>query len=67
MTLQHKWHHLTSKEMTVNIEPDSLINLTTIDYQPWQIGRYEVVASIRDRDNNLLGQNVFDFDVDRHK
>ena len=62
-TMQHKWHHLTTKEILVNIEPDSLINLTTIEYQPWQIGKYEIVTTIRDRDNNLLGQNVFEFNI----
>ena len=62
-TLQRKWQHLKEGEIAVDLPPDSLTELTTIDLTPWQVGDYELVAIIRDRDGKFLGQNVFNFKV----
>ncbi|MEM9510015.1 MAG: hypothetical protein AAGA16_20415, partial [Cyanobacteria bacterium P01_E01_bin.35] len=62
-TLQRKWQHLKEGEIAVALQPDSLTKLTTIDFTPWQVGNYELVAVIRDRDGKFLGQNTFDFSV----
>jgi len=62
-TLQRKWKPLKSQEFNVNIEPDSLIKLDSINSQPWQVGKYEAVAKIHDRNGKFLGQNVFEFNV----
>ena len=62
-TLQHKWQPFKTQESTIDLKPDSLTELTTINYQPWQVGKYELVAKVCDRDGNFLGQNVFEFTV----
>ncbi|MEM7761396.1 MAG: glycoside hydrolase family 2 TIM barrel-domain containing protein [Cyanobacteria bacterium P01_A01_bin.40] len=62
-TLQRKWQHLKEGEIAVALQPDSLTKLTTIDFTPWQVGNYELVAVIRDRDGKFLGQNTFDFSI----
>jgi len=62
-TLQRKWKTLKSQARIVNIQPDSLIQLEPINYQPWQVGKYELVAKICDRNGGFLGQNVFHFTV----
>ena len=61
--LQRKWKPLKSQEMTINIEPDSLTKLNPINFQAWQIGKYELVAKICDRHGKFLGQNIFEFSV----
>jgi len=62
-TLQRKWKTLKSQELSVNIQPDSLTKLEPINSQPWQVGKYELVAKICDRNGGFLGQNVFHFTV----
>ena len=62
-TLQRKWKPLKSEELTVNIQPDSLTKLESINSQPWQVGKYELVTEVCDRNGNFLGQNIFDFKV----
>ena len=62
-TLQRKWQHLKEGEIAIDLQPDSLTQSTTINFTPWQLGDYELVAVIRDRDGNFLGQNVFEFTV----
>ena len=62
-TLQHQWQKVQTVQVTTDIEPDSLQDLMTISYQPKQVGDYELVVRILDRDGNLLGQNAFEFTV----
>ena len=62
-TLQHQWQKVQTVQVTTDIEPDSLQDLMTISYQPRQVGDYELVVRILDRDGNFLGQNVFEFTV----
>ena len=62
-TLQHKWQPFKTQASTIDLKPDSLTELTTIDFQPWQVGKYELVVKVGDRDGNFLGQNVFEFTV----
>ena len=62
-TLQRKWQHLKEGEIAIDLQPDSLTELPTIDLTSWQLGDYELVAIIRDRNRSFLGQNTFDFTI----
>ncbi|MEL6501586.1 MAG: hypothetical protein AAFQ23_09305 [Cyanobacteria bacterium J06623_1] len=40
-----------------------MTKLDKINFQPWQVGDYELVAIICDRTSKFLGQNTFEIDV----
>ena len=63
-TLNNHWQFQINGKISKEIKPDSLTNITEIAYQPMQPGKYELVATVRDRNNSLLGQNSFNFTVE---
>ena len=62
-TISQNWEILQGKEISLEIQPDSLQTLPNISYQPSQKGNYQLVVKVLDSQGNVLGQNVLDFKV----
>lgn len=63
-TISRNWQVLISEEMSLDIQADSLQNLSNLVYLPEQTGDYELVVKLLDNKSNLLGQNDFIFTVE---
>jgi beta-mannosidase len=58
-----QWQQQQKSETGVDISPNSGSLIQTVQYQPKQVGKHEIVVKIFDRNDNLLGQNSFAFAV----